>query len=114
MEEMLLNLQKQGFCPITRKKLTDTEVIRFVGKEKTIFLAKEAVEMAAKELRLDSPPYQITSVMERNAGIVGVISYKTVKRNLAAQLYVNTKLTVRELIDKPDDMRPSRGGYNRP
>ena len=105
---MLRNLRNQGTCPITGKILTKTQVVRFVCKKKTIFLSKEAVEEAAETLRLDNPPYQATSVMERNAGIVGVISYKTVKRNLAAQLYVNTKHQVRELIDRPDD-RPYRG-----
>lgn len=104
MDEMILALRTQGCCPITGAKLKpgrDGEIIRFKGREKVLFLSKKAVENAAATLHLVSVPYRSTSVLERGIGIVGVLDYNSIPRNLAAQLYLDSEKKFPELIDKP-------------
>lgn len=102
MEEILRALNAQSCCPITGKKLGEGgEIIRFKGREKAIFLSKTAVENAAKTLGLDPVPYRSTSILERNAGITGVLDYNSIPRHLAAQLFIDSEKKIPELIDRP-------------
>ncbi len=105
MDELIKALEKQGCCPITGKKLKGAEVIRFKGREEVVFLSREAVETAAETLRLSPVPYRITSIMERQAGVVGVLDYTTIPRHLAAQLFVNSGYKLPILKDKPETSR---------
>lgn len=108
MDELIKALEKQDCCPITGKKLKETEVIRFKGKEEVLFLSREAVETAAKTLRLDPIPYRTTSIMERQAGVVGVLDYTTIPRHLAAQLFVNSGYKIPMLKERPDMCRKTK------
>ncbi len=106
MQELLRALDQQGFCPITGKSLKESkEIIRFKGKEKVIFLSREAVETAAKTLRLDPIPYRTTSILERKVGVIGVLDYNSIPRHLAAQLFIDSEKKIPELIDRPHNRK---------